>query len=159
MEIHGPIRARRGRRARGEITLRDKVASQLLRRGRGYGALRAIRLEPKCVARCRLVEVQLVDSAFARRARAFRRGLAGRARMDERCALVVELLEVNHELGWVVLCVREHLRAEKRNDVVTDDVDGLGLEVGIIDTEMGVEPVHFVGNEFAWDETLETCCQ
>jgi hypothetical protein len=29
------------------------------------------------------------------------------------------------------------------------------LEVGVVDAEVGVEPLHLVGDEFAWDKPLE----
>ena len=76
--------------------------------------------------------------------------------MDEGRAvtLLVDLLEVDDELRGVVLRVREDLGAEERDDVVRDDLDGLVAEVGVVDAEVGVEPVYFVRDELARDEAL-----
>ena len=35
------------------------------------------------------------------------------------------------------------------------DLSRFILEVGIVDAKVGVKPSHFIGDEFAWDETLE----
>lgn len=42
--------------------------------------------------------------------------------------------------------------------MIRDYWDGLIAEVGVVDTQLGVEPVDFVGNEFSWDETLRMDC-
>ena len=138
------------------MTLGHKVAPQLLRRRRRDAALRAVRLEAVRVLRRRPIEEQLVDARLARRARALGRRHARGARVDERRAVsaLIDLLEVDHELRRVVRGVREDLRAEDRDDVVGDDLFGLGLEVRVVDNEMGVEPVHFVRDELARDEAL-----
>lgn len=77
--------------------------------------------------------------------------------MDERGAIaaLIDLLKVDHELRWVVFSVREHLRAKERDDVVGDDLHGLGLEVGIVDAQMSVEPVDLVRDEFARNKALQ----
>lgn len=74
-------------------------------------------------------------------------------------AALVDVLEIDYEFRGVVLGVREHLGAVKRDDVVGDDLDGLGREVLIVDTEVRVEPVDFICDKFAWDEALWIECQ
>ena len=67
---------------------------------------------------------------------------------------LVNVLEIDYELGRVVFGVRKHLGAVKRDDMVGDDLDGLCREVLIVDTQVRVEPVDFIWDEFAWDEAL-----
>lgn len=74
-------------------------------------------------------------------------------------AALVDVLEIDYELRGVVLGVREHLGAVKRDNVVGDDLDGLCREVLIVDTEVRVEPVDFICDKFAWDEALWIECQ
>ena len=76
--------------------------------------------------------------------------------MDEGRALavLVDVLEIDDELGRVVFRVREDLGAVERDDVVGDDLDVLGREVVVVDAEVGVKPVHLVCDEFAGDEAL-----
>lgn len=65
--------------------------------------------------------------------------------MDERRARVlVQLLEVDHQFRWVVLGVRKNLRTEECNNVIRDHVDGLGLEIRVVDPEVRIEPVNLV---------------
>ena len=103
------------------------------------------------------VQEKLVDAALARRAWALGRRQARRARVDERRAIsvLIDLLEVYHKLRRVVFGVREHLGAEEGDDVVRDDLDGLGLEIGIVDAKMAVEPVDLVRDELAGNEALK----
>jgi hypothetical protein len=35
------------------------------------------------------------------------------------------------------------------------DLSRFVLEVGVVDTQAGVKPLNFVGNEVAWDKTLK----
>lgn len=53
-----------------------------------------------------------------------------------------------------MLGVRHYLGAEQGDDMVGDDFMGFVLEVGIIDTEVRIEPVDFSSDEFARDEAL-----
>ena len=141
---------------RGEVALGHEVAAELLRGGRGDAALRAVRLEAVRVLWRGDVEEELVDAAFAGRAGALGRGLSWGTCVDEGRAVsgLIDLLEVDHELRRVVLGVREHLRAEERDDVVGDDLHGLGLEVRVVDAEVGVEPVDLVCGKLPRDEAL-----
>ena len=103
------------------------------------------------------VQEKLVDAALARRAWALGRRQAWRARVDERRAIsvLIDLLEVDHELRGVVFGVREYLGAEEGDNMVRDDLDGLGLEIGIVDAKMAVEPVDLVRDELAGNEALK----
>lgn len=74
--------------------------------------------------------------------------------MYECRAILVHLLEIDHEFGRVVFREGEHLRAEERDDMVRDHVDRLGLEVRVVDTKVGVEPVDLVRDQLARDESL-----
>ena len=141
---------------RGEVALGHEVAAELLRGGRGDAALRAVRLEAVRVFGRRDVQEKLVDAALARRARALGRRQARRARVNERRAIpvLIDLLEVDHELRRVVLGVCEDLGTKECDDVVGDDLHRLGLEVVVVDTQVGVEPVDLVCNKLARDEAL-----
>jgi hypothetical protein len=81
-------------------------------------------------------------------------GDTGSTGVNESGTMFVDLFEVDNELGRVTLGEREHLGAEQGEDVIGDQGGGLGSEVGIVDTEMVVEPVDFVLDEFAWDKAL-----
>ena len=130
------------------MTLGDEVAPQLLRRRRRDAALRAVRLEAVRVLGRRDVQEKLVDAALARRAWALGRRQAWRTRVDERRAIsvLIDLLEVDHELGWVVLSVCEHLGAVKCDDMVRNDLYAFRRKVVVVDAQIRVEPVYFVGN-------------
>lgn len=71
-------------------------------------------------------------------------------------SLLIDLLEINDEFARVVLGVCKYLCTEQSNDMVADHVDiGFILEIRIIDSEVGVEPVDFAGDELLGDEALE----
>lgn len=53
-----------------------------------------------------------------------------------------------------MLGVRQDLRTEERDDVIRDDTSGFVLEVGVVDAEVGVEPVDLASDELAWNEPL-----
>lgn len=74
--------------------------------------------------------------------------------MNESRAILVDLLEIDHEFAGVVLGICEDFRTKKRDDVIGNDLHRLGLEVGIVDAEVGVEPVHLVHDKFARNEAL-----
>ena len=40
-------------------------------------------------------------------------------------------------------------------DMIRYDFPRFILEVGVVDAEVGVEPLNLVGDEFAWDKPLE----
>ena len=88
---------------------------------------------------------------------ALRAGGTWLAGVDEGGALarVVDPLKVDDERARVVLGVSEDLGAEEGDDVVRDDLDGLGLEIGIVDAKMAVEPVDLVRDELAGNEALK----
>lgn len=76
--------------------------------------------------------------------------------MDEgrAVALLIDALEIDHELVGIVFGVCEDLGAEEAEDVIRDYIAGLVLEVGVVDAEVGVEPVDLASNELAWNEPL-----
>ena len=76
--------------------------------------------------------------------------------MDKGCAftIVVDVLEIDYELGGVVLGVCKDLGSVERNDVVGDDLNRLRGEVCIVDAQMGIEPINFICNKLARNETL-----
>lgn len=76
--------------------------------------------------------------------------------MNESRALALRIngLEVNHELGRIVLGVCEYFGAVKGNDMIRDDLHSLGGEVSVVDAKVTVEPVDLVGYEFTGDEAL-----
>ena len=80
-----------------------------------------------------------------------------RAVVNERCttAIIIDLLELDKQLRRVVFGVREHLGAEEGDNMVRDDLDGLGLEIGIVDAKMAVEPVDLVRDELTGNEALK----
>ena len=72
------------------------------------------------------IEVLFVDTRLTSRARALGRSLAWRADMNEGRALtiLVDVLEIDDELGRIMFGVREHLGAVERYYVVRDDLNG-----------------------------------
>lgn len=74
--------------------------------------------------------------------------------MDERRALLVDFLEIDDELAGIMLGVRQDLRTKERDDVIRDDISGLVLKVGVVDAEVGVEPVDLVSYELARNKPL-----
>lgn len=69
-------------------------------------------------------------------------------------SFLVDLLKVDDELIEVVLSVGEHLGAKERDDVIRYNRGRFVLKVGVIDAELRVEPVDFVYDQFARNETL-----
>jgi hypothetical protein len=74
--------------------------------------------------------------------------------MDERRAVLVDLLKVDHELRGVVFREREHLGAVESDNMVRDHVNGRAREVRVVDPKRGIEPVDFVRDEDRRDEAL-----
>jgi hypothetical protein len=74
--------------------------------------------------------------------------------MDERRALLVDFLKVNDKLARIMLGVRQDLRTEQSDDVIRNDASGLVLEVGVVNTEVSVEPVDLAGDELARNKAL-----
>ena len=76
--------------------------------------------------------------------------------MDERGTVpaLIDLLEVDHQLRRVVFGVCKHLGAEECDNMVGNDLYRLCLKVIVVDAEVGVEPINFVRDQLAGDETL-----
>lgn len=76
--------------------------------------------------------------------------------MYECCAIpvLIDSLEVNNEFTGIVFGVREDFGSEESNNVVRNDFAGFVLEISVVDAEMGVEPVDFVGDELSWNKAL-----
>lgn len=76
--------------------------------------------------------------------------------MNERCAipLVIDPLEVDHELVRVMLSIRKDFGAKQANNMVRDHCRRFILKIRIIDTKVRVEPVDFVRYELAGHESL-----
>jgi hypothetical protein len=74
----------------------------------------------------------------------------------ECCAIpvLVNPLKVNNEFAGIVFGVREDFGSEESNDVVRDDFARFVLEISVVDAEVGVEPVDFVGDELSWNKAL-----
>ena len=66
--------------------------------------------------------------------------------MDKGCAftVVVDMFEIDYELGGVVLGVCKDLGPVERNDEVGDDLNRLRGEVCIVDAEVCIEPSHLI---------------
>jgi hypothetical protein len=67
----------------------------------------------------------------------------------------VDLFEVDHEFGWIMLGICQYFGAKEGDDVVRDDLDRLVPEVGVIDTEVRVKPLDLIRYELVGNETLE----
>jgi len=67
---------------------------------------------------------------------------------------LINPLKVDDEGRWVVLREGHYLSAKEGNNMVRDDLARFILEVGIIDTEVRVEPIDFPSNKFTRNETL-----
>lgn len=50
--------------------------------------------------------------------------------------------------------IRKYFCTKQGDDVIADDLSAFIMEIGIVDTEVGVEPVDFSGDQFRWDEAL-----
>jgi len=68
---------------------------------------------------------------------------------------LLDLLEVDLELLHILLGVCDHLSAIESYDVVADLVGKFVGEVGVIDTELVVEPGHLERYELGWFEAFE----
>ena len=74
--------------------------------------------------------------------------------MDEDGMVLVDLLQVDDELGGIMLGVGENLCTKEGDDMIRDYLYGLVAEVSIVDTKLGVKPVDFIRDELSWDKTL-----
>jgi hypothetical protein len=50
--------------------------------------------------------------------------------------------------------ISQNLCSKQGYDMIRYDFPRFILEVGVVDAEVGVEPPHLVGDEFAWDKPL-----
>lgn len=69
-------------------------------------------------------------------------------------SFVVDSLEIDNKLGRVVLGEGKHFGAKEGDDVIGYDRGRLILKVRVVDAELGVEPVDFVGDQLAGDKAL-----
>ena len=69
---------------------------------------------------------------------------------------LLDLLEVDLELLHIFLGVCDYFGAIESNDVVADLVGRFIGKVGVIDTELVVEPGDLERYEFGWNEALES---
>lgn len=69
-------------------------------------------------------------------------------------SFVVYPLKVNYKLIRIMLSIGKNFSAEERDDMIRNDLWGFVLEVGIIYTEVRVEPVDLVGDELSRYEAL-----
>lgn len=76
--------------------------------------------------------------------------------MDEDGVVLVDFLQVDDELGRIMLGVGENLCTEESDDMIRDDLGGFAAEVSVVDAQLGVEPVDFVRDELSRDEALRT---
>jgi hypothetical protein len=76
--------------------------------------------------------------------------------MNESSAIAVFMdpFEIDGKLAGVMLGVRKDFGAEEGNDMVTDNVARLIAEIGVVDAEIGIEPVYFIGDKFLRDEAF-----
>ena len=84
-------------------------------------------------------------------------GQTGRTGVNKRGAISigVDLFELDDKFGWIMFGIGQHFGAKEGDDMVRDDLDGLILEVGVVDTEVRVEPLDFIRHELVGNETLE----
>lgn len=68
--------------------------------------------------------------------------------------VLVDLFELDEELGRVMLGVCEELRTKESNDMISDDVGRFVLEVCVVDSKRVIEPSNFIRDEPTRYETL-----
>ena len=71
-------------------------------------------------------------------------------------AVLVDALEIDDELAWIVLGVGHDLRREEGNNMVRNDLAGFALEVRVVDAKVCVEPIDLASDEFAGNKALDT---
>ena len=77
--------------------------------------------------------------------------------MDEDRTVLVDLLQVDDELGRIMFGVGKDFGTKEGDDVIRDHLDRLIAEVSIVDTQLGVKPVDFIRDEFPRYEALWIC--
>ena len=78
--------------------------------------------------------------------------------MDE-CRAISHLInpfQIDDQLAGIFARVRHDLRAEQGDYMVGDDLLGFILKICVVDSQIGVEPVDFVFDEFLRNEPLLT---
>lgn len=76
--------------------------------------------------------------------------------MDESCpiTLFIDLFQVDDQGAGIALGVGEDFGAKEGDDMIRDDLSGFVLEISVVDSEVGVEPMDFAGDELSGDEAL-----
>jgi hypothetical protein len=77
--------------------------------------------------------------------------------MDKRCSttVLVDLFEIDNEIGWIAFCVCNDLGPKQCDNVVGDNLYSFVLKISIVDTKVIVEPSDLARNELARDEALD----
>ncbi len=95
--------------------------------------------------------------------------------MDERCpiAILIYPFEIDDELARIVFRICQNFCPTERwlsfgtmrckkgdlqesDDMITDDFPRFVVKVGVVDAEVGVEPVDFVGDQLLRNKALES---
>lgn len=135
----------------GKLALVDEVATELLlviageRRGRAEG------LDPVAVVVGGVIDVFLIDALFV--AGAIDGSHAGPAGIDVDGVILGLLVQTNFDLV-VITGEGGDLGGVEGEDVRNDGIDGLGLEVGVIDTQHVVEPIGFGDDKITGEEAF-----
>jgi len=71
-------------------------------------------------------------------------------------AILVYLLEIDDEFTWIVLGVCDDFRAKKCDNMIRNDTGLFVLEIGVVNTKIGVKPVDLPGDELPGNKALKT---
>lgn len=74
--------------------------------------------------------------------------------MNEDGVVLIDFLQVDDELGRIMLGVGENLCTEESDDMIRDHLGGFIAEVSVVNAQLRVEPVDLVRDEFSRDEAL-----
>ena len=69
--------------------------------------------------------------------------------------ILIDLFQVNDKLRRIMFGISQNFCSKQGYDMVRYDLSRFILEVGVVDAGVGIEPSHFVSDEFAWDKTLK----
>lgn len=77
--------------------------------------------------------------------------------MDKRCSttVLIDLFEIDNEIGWIAFCVCNDLGPKQCDNVVGDNLHSFVLKISIVDTKVIVKPSDLASNELARDEALD----
>ncbi len=70
--------------------------------------------------------------------------------------LVINSFEINDEFAGIFFSIRHDFRAKQGDDMVRDDFPRFILKISVVDAEVGIEPIDFIRDEFAWNKPLST---